>query len=70
MASWIVLVRYALGPGARPEVMQGNDYPDDRIVERLVPVEDTFLKDDVRYYRVTCGHGDWIDIPCSLSSSS
>ena len=65
-----VLVRYRYGRDARPELIQDEDeLLKARIVERLVDVSDTFLRDGVRYYRLVIGHGDVLDIPCSLSSS-
>lgn len=53
-----VLVRYKIGIGGRP----ANLIDEGRVVEKWVPIEETFIRDGKLYWRCLCGHGDSVDI--------
>ena len=56
-----VTVCFQRGEGARP--MSNESFDGDRPITRIkVPIKDTFFKDGKRYYRMVCGHGDYIDL--------
>ena len=60
-----ILVRYcsSAGLGARPCLLTGNTCASGELVEKWVPLNQTFVKQGQRFYRLAIGHGEWLDIP-------
>ena len=56
-----VTVCFQRGEGARPMFNESFD-GDKPIIRIKVPVKNTFIKNGEQYYRMICGHGDYIDL--------
>ena len=56
-----VTVKFQRGDGARP--MFNKNFDKNKPITKItIPEKDTFIKNGKQYYRMICGHGDYIDL--------